>query len=50
LIEKRIADPRVLRLIQKWLKAGVMEDGDWSETEAGTPDQGRRCTGLLVGG
>jgi RNA-directed DNA polymerase len=50
LIEKRIADPRVLRLIQKWLKAGVMEDGVWSETEAGTPDQGRRCTGLLVGG
>ena len=27
LVEKRIADPRVLRLIQKWLKAGVMEDG-----------------------
>ena len=37
LIEKRIADPRVLRLIQKWLKAGVMEEGVWSETEAGTP-------------
>jgi hypothetical protein len=37
LIEKRIADPRVLRLIQKWLKAGVLEDGVWSETEAGTP-------------
>jgi RNA-directed DNA polymerase len=35
LVEKRIADPRVLRLIQKWLKAGVMEDGVWSETEAG---------------
>src|SRR5262249_42820396 len=27
LIEKRIADPRILRLIQKWLNAGVMEDG-----------------------
>jgi len=37
LVEKRIADPRILRLIQKWLKAGVMEDGDWSATEAGTP-------------
>lgn len=36
LIEKRIADPRILRLIQKWLNAGVMEDGVWSETEAGT--------------
>jgi len=37
LMEKRIADPRILRLIQKWLNAGVMEDGVWSETEAGTP-------------
>lgn len=37
LIEQRIAGPRVLRLIQKWLKAGVMEDGVWPETEAGTP-------------
>jgi len=46
LIEKRIADPRVLRLIQKWLKAGVMEDGDWSETEAGTP-QGAVISPLL---
>lgn len=39
-VEKRIADPRILRLIQKWLKAGVMEDGVWSETEAGTPQGG----------
>ena len=46
LVEKRIADPRVLRLIQKWLKAGVMEDGDWSETEAGTP-QGAVISPLL---
>ena len=37
LIENRIADPRVLRLIQKWLKAGVIEEGVWSATEAGTP-------------
>jgi RNA-directed DNA polymerase len=36
-IEHRIADKRVLRLIQKWLKAGVIEDGAWSETEQGTP-------------
>ena len=40
LVEKRIADPRILRLIQKWLKVGVMEDGVWSETEAGTPQVG----------
>ncbi len=45
-IEKRIADPRILRLIQKWLKAGVMEDGVWSEPEAGTP-QGAVISPLL---
>jgi RNA-directed DNA polymerase len=36
-IEHRIADPRVIRLIRKWLKAGVMEDGEWMSSEAGTP-------------
>jgi len=46
LIEQRIADPRILRLIQKWLNAGVMEDGVWSETEAGTP-QGAVISPLL---
>ena len=35
-LEHRIADRRVLRLIQKWLAAGVIEDGEWSKTEAGT--------------
>ena len=35
-LEHRIADRRVLRLIQKWLVAGVIEDGEWSKTEAGT--------------
>ena len=34
-IEHRVADCRILRLIRKWLKAGVSEDGQWSETEAG---------------
>ena len=35
----RASDRRqaVVRLIQKWLKAGVMEDGRWFETEEGTP-------------
>src|SRR5690606_5925929 len=28
-VEHRIADKRILRLIQKWLKAGVMENGAW---------------------
>ena len=34
-VEHRIADQRIVRLIQKWLKAGVMEDGRWFETEEG---------------
>jgi group II intron reverse transcriptase/maturase len=36
-VEHRIGDRRVVRLIQKWLKAGVMEQGQWSETEEGSP-------------
>jgi RNA-directed DNA polymerase len=36
-VEHRVADRRVLRLIRKWLKAGVSEDGQWSETKLGTP-------------
>src|SRR6266849_2817168 len=32
-VEHRVADRRILRLIQKWLKAGVSEDGQWSETK-----------------
>jgi RNA-directed DNA polymerase len=31
-VEHRVADNRVLRLIRKWLRAGVSEDGEWSET------------------
>jgi group II intron reverse transcriptase/maturase len=45
--EERIADPRILRLIRKWLKAGVMEDGEWKETEVGTP-QGSSISPLLA--
>lgn len=36
-IEHRIGDPRMIRLIRKWLKAGVLDDGKWSTTDAGTP-------------
>src|SRR6266853_1924857 len=36
-VEHRVADPRILRLIQKWLNAGVMEEGQWSETKTGSP-------------
>jgi RNA-directed DNA polymerase len=39
-VQHRVGDPRILRLIQKWLKAGVMEDGQRSETEMGTPQGG----------
>jgi len=47
LIELRIADRRILRLIRKWLKAGVSEDGQWSETKVGTP-QGAVISPLLA--
>jgi group II intron reverse transcriptase/maturase len=46
-VEHRVADRRMLRLIQKWLKAGVSEDGQWSETEVGTP-QGAVVSPLLA--
>ncbi len=42
-VEHRIADKRVLRLIRKWLNAGVVEDGKWSETIEGSP-QGSLCS------
>src|SRR5438067_2611589 len=45
-LEHRIADKRVLRLIQRWLRAGVIEDGEWSQTEAGTA-QGASVSPLL---
>src|SRR5437016_8193903 len=46
-VEHRIADQRIVRLIQKWLKAGVMEDGRWFETEEGTP-QGSVISPILA--
>ncbi len=46
-VEHRVADPRILRLIQKWLNAGVMEEGRWSETKTGTP-QGSVISPLLA--
>jgi len=39
-VEHRIADRRVVRLIQKWLKAGVLEDGKRIRVEEGTPQGG----------
>jgi RNA-directed DNA polymerase len=45
-LEHRIADKRVLRLIQKWLGAGVIEDGSWTPEE-GVP-QGASVSPLLA--
>src|SRR5437016_12925165 len=45
-LQHRIGDRRILRLIKKWLRAGVLEDGVWSETKKGTP-QGSVISPLL---
>lgn len=46
-VEHRVADPRILRLLRKWLRAGVSEDGEWSRTTVGTP-QGAVISPLLA--
>jgi RNA-directed DNA polymerase len=46
-LEHRIADRRILRLVRKWLRAGVSEDGEWSRTTVGTP-QGSVISPLLA--
>jgi group II intron reverse transcriptase/maturase len=46
-MEHRIADRRILRLIRKWLKAGVFEDGQWSKTTVGSP-QGSVISPILA--
>lgn len=46
-VEHRIADRRVVRLIQKWLTAGVQEDGMWTPSETGTA-QGGSISPLLA--
>jgi group II intron reverse transcriptase/maturase len=46
-VEHRIGDRRILRLIRKWLKAGVMEHERWIETEEGTP-QGAVISPILA--
>ncbi len=45
-LEHRIGDPRILRMIRKWLHAGVIEDGNWSKTVQGSP-QGSVISPLL---
>jgi len=46
-LEHRIADKRVLRLIRKWVSAGVIEDGEWTASEVGAP-QGASASPLLA--
>ena len=46
-LEHRIADRRVIRLIIKWLNAGVMEDGEWRDNLRGTP-QGSVISPILA--
>jgi hypothetical protein len=46
-LRHRIADERVLRLVAKWLNAGVIEDGQWSDSGEGTP-QGGSLSPLLA--
>lgn len=46
-LEHRIGDKRILCLIRRWLKAGVLDDGGWSVAETGTP-QGAVISPLLA--
>jgi RNA-directed DNA polymerase len=46
-LEHRIADRRMRRLVKKWLRAGVSEDGEWSPPKVGTP-QGAVISPLLA--
>ena len=47
MVAHRIADPRILRLIKQWLRAGVLEGGKWFKTLEGTP-QGAGISPLLA--
>jgi RNA-directed DNA polymerase len=46
-VEHRVGDPRIIRLIQKWLKAGILEDGEVTTSEQGT-GQGSVISPLLA--
>jgi len=46
-VEHRIRDPRVVRHVKKWLRAGVLEDEKWRQVDEGTP-QGGSASPLLA--
>lgn len=46
-LEHRVGDRRMLRLIRKWLTAGICDDGEWSKSTVGTP-QGAVVSPLLA--
>jgi RNA-directed DNA polymerase len=46
-LKHRIADNRMIRLVRKWLQAGVLDDGVWMDSEAGVP-QGATASPLLA--
>jgi len=46
-LRHRIGDERIIRLVQKWLKAGVLEEGQWQSSDMGTP-QGAVISPLLA--
>jgi len=46
-LEHRVGDERIIRLVKKWLKAGVLEMGQWQSSDMGTP-QGAVISPLLA--
>jgi RNA-directed DNA polymerase len=48
-LEHRIADRRILRLVQKWLTAGVLDGGERTEVQEGTPQGATISDGLWSG-
>jgi len=47
MLEHRIADRRIIRLIKRWLTAGVLESGEWAAVETGSP-QGSGISPILA--
>jgi group II intron reverse transcriptase/maturase len=47
MLKHRIADRRIIRLIERWLKAGILESGEWTAVETGSP-QGSGISPILA--